>query len=155
MERTQWFDLGHRGRRVAVVGARSRPALAARPTFTEFAALYIAEGSKTNRNRAQIANSDPAVMILAARWLSELTDRELTFSIQYHAEQDLSELARFWSDLLGFEPDALRLQRKSNSGMLAGRTWRSLHGVLTITIADTALRARLQAWIDLTKASWQ
>jgi transcriptional regulator with XRE-family HTH domain len=56
-------------------GVEEYPALAARPTFTEFIALYIAEGGKTNRNRVQIANSDPVVMTLSARWLRELTDR--------------------------------------------------------------------------------
>jgi hypothetical protein len=44
--------------------------------------------------------------------------------------------------------------RKSNSNQLAGRTWRSEHGVLTVTTHDTYFRARLQAWVDLLRRRW-
>ena len=47
-----------------------------------------------------------------------------------------------------------RFQRKSNSGQLKGRNWRSRHGVLTVCANDTYLRARLQAWIDCVQAAW-
>lgn len=136
-------------------GVEEYPALAARPTFTEFIALYIAEGSKRERNQVKICNSDPDVMTLSVRWLRSLTTRSLMYSIQYHADQDLDDLRRFWSEHLGFEAEELRLQRKSNSRQLAGRQWRSRHGVLTVRVSDTMLRSRLQAWIDLTKATWQ
>ena len=129
--------------------------LAIQPTFLDFVVLYIAEGSKRSRNTVAICNSEPAVMQLSARWLRGLTDRPLRFSIQYHADQDLDELRRFWSETLLFEPAHLKIQRKSNSSQLAGRSWRSVHGVLTIAAADTMLRSRLQAWMDLTKARWQ
>lgn len=112
-------------------------------------------GYKRNRNCVSIANSDSAVMQLAARWLRALTTRKLHFAVQCHADQDLDELRRFWASTIGFDPAELRLQRKSTSGQLTGRTWRSEHGVLTITVNETLLRARLQAWIDLTRTAWQ
>ena len=40
------------------------------------------------------------------------------------------------------------------AGSFEGRTWRSEHGVLTVCVNDTALRARLQAWIDLVRDDW-
>ena len=52
------------------------------------------------------------------------------------------------------EPGAIRFQRKSNSQQLKGRCWRSRHGVLSVTVWDTLLRARLQAWIDRLRAEW-
>ncbi|MFZ0042546.1 MAG: hypothetical protein WAK93_14640, partial [Solirubrobacteraceae bacterium] len=117
--------------------------------------LYIAEGYKRNRNVVSIANSDPAVMTLATRWLRTLTTRPLVFSVQYHADQDLIELRHFWGMTLGFEGQKLRVQRKSNSRQLTGRSWRSVHGVLSVSASDTLLRARLQAWIDLTRECWR
>lgn len=136
------------------------PALAERPTFKEFVALYIAEGSKRERSKRErsqvkICNSDADVMTLSVHWLRVLAERTLRFSIQYHVDQDVEELRTFWGTLLGFPPEDLRLQRKSNSGKLAGRQWRSRHGVLSVRVSDTMPRARLQAWIDLTKACWQ
>lgn len=129
-------------------------ALVAQPTFRDFVVLYIAEGLKRNRNRVAIGNSDPSVVALAARWMAELADRPLTYAVQYHADQDLDELRAYWGTLLGVEPTTISLQRKSNSGQLAGRSWRSRYGVLTVTACDTLLRARLQAWIDRLHGEW-
>jgi hypothetical protein len=114
----------------------------------------LAEGSKRDRNRA-IANSDDAVIAMSAQKLRCLTQRRLVYRIQYHADQDLSELCRFWSQVLNIDARAIVLQRKSNSSQLKGRTWRSRHGVLTIAVNDTLLHARLQGWIHQLRQSWQ
>lgn len=135
-------------------GAAEWETLVMEPTFREFVALYIAEGYKRNRNVVQIANSDCRVLQVAVSWLRFLTDRRLDFSIQYHADQDLDALCRFWTEQLAIDSAPIRLQRKSNSNQLSGRTWRSEHGVMTVTANDTLLRARLQAWMDLIRADW-
>jgi transcriptional regulator with XRE-family HTH domain len=129
--------------------------LAQDPTFRDFVALYIAEGCKRDRNRAMICNSDTAVLELSTRWLRRLTTKPPVFSIQYHADQDPGELCRFWSEALGVEAATIRLQRKSNSNQLTGRTWRSHHGVLTVCVGDTLFRSRLQAWMDQLRKSWR
>jgi hypothetical protein len=90
-----------------------------------------------------------------ALWLSRLTEARLRFSLQYHADQDLDELCKFWGGTLDVEPDTIKLQRKSNSNQLAGRQWRSRHGVIAVRVPDTLLRARLQAWMDQLRAEWQ
>lgn len=64
-----------------------------------------------------------------------LAERPLTYSVQYHADQDLGELRRFWGRVVMVDGDAISLQRKSNSNQLARRTWRSAHGVLTVWAA--------------------
>jgi hypothetical protein len=129
--------------------------LAREVSFRDFVCLYIAEGSKRNRNAVAICNSDPAVMCLAARWLRRLTDKPPVFSIQYHADQDVDQIRAFWGEVLDVVPEEIKLQRKSNSNRLTGRTWRSVHGVLTARVNDTMLRARLQAWMDRLRAEWR
>jgi hypothetical protein len=136
-------------------GAAMYRELAADPTFRDFVCLYIAEGYKRNRNEVSICNSDPAVMRIATLWLSRLTETRLRFSLQYHADQNLDELCKFWGGTLSVEPDAIKLQRKSNSNQLAGRQWRSRYGVIAVRVPDTLLRARLQAWMDCLRADWQ
>jgi hypothetical protein len=128
--------------------------LAVKPTFRDFGVLYIAEGYKRNRNRVSIGNSDPKAVAVSARWMARLASRPLTFAVQYHADQDLGELRSFWGTLLGVDGATIRMQRKSNSGQLGGRQWRSEHGVLTVTACDTLFRARLQAWIDRLRGDW-
>ena len=128
--------------------------LAEDPTFRDFVCLYIGEGYKRCRNRVSIANSDPLVVELAHRWIKELTTNKMSWSIQYHADQNLGMLKEFWASRLRIEPEEIRFQRKSNSNHLTGRTWRSEFGVLTVTANDTQLRARIEGWIDEMKKSW-
>jgi excisionase family DNA binding protein len=135
-------------------GLRSWPVLSAHPTFRDFVCLYIAEGYKRSRNAVSICNSDAAVIRVAHRWLVDLGRTRLTYRLQYHADQDVAALARHWGAVVGVDPERVRLQRKSNSNQLAKRTWRSRHGVLTVTANDTLLRARMQAWMDCLRESW-
>ena len=137
------------------MGVDEYDALACDATFRDFVCLYIAEGYKRNRNCVDICNSDPAVMQLAIRWICRLTRKTPEFWIQYHADQDLSGLCRFWARTLGIDEGAIRVQRKSNSNRLSGRIWRSRHGVFKVRVADTLLRARLQAWMDRLRSEWQ
>jgi hypothetical protein len=135
-------------------GAAEFELLAGDPSFRDFVCLYIAEGYKRNRNRVSVANSDPSVIVLCTRWIREFARNPLTFSVQYHADQELRAVREFWSAHVGASPEAIRLQRKSNSGELGGRQWRSKHGVLTVTADDTTLHARLQGWIDCLQEQW-
>ena len=123
-------------------------------SFRDFICMYIGEGYKKNRNVVGLGNSDPLVVLLAADWIRRLSRNPVTYSVQYHADQRVRELQQFWSELLDVTPDEITLQRKSNSGRLAGRTWRSRYGVLTVRTCDTLLRARLQAWMDAVQEQW-
>jgi hypothetical protein len=83
-----------------------------------------------------------------------LSTNRFGYAVQYHADQDLDQLRQYWGALLAVPGTEIRLQRKSNSGQLKGRSWRSEFGVLTISVGDTRLRARLQGWIDRIKSEW-
>jgi hypothetical protein len=124
------------------------------PTFRDFVCMYVGEGHKRNRNRVAIGNSDPRVVVLATRWLRALSRNKLDFSVQYHADQNLRELSEFWASVLDIHPSEVRMQRKTNSGRLGGRTWRCKYGVLSVRTCDTMLRARLQAWMDCVQEQW-
>jgi hypothetical protein len=101
-----------------------------------------------------VCNSDPAVVKLCDQWLRRLSSKRRTYAIQYHADQELAALRSFWAEALGIDGSAIRMQRKSNSNQLAGRTWRSEYGVLGVTVNDTLLRARLSAWMDSLRDAW-
>lgn len=125
------------------------------PTFRDFVTLFLTEGYKRNRNTASIANSDPAAVRLANIWLRRLSRNPIRYSLQYHADQDLDEIRRFWAGVVRIDPSGIHLQRKSNSNGLTGRSWRSQHGVLTVEANDTYLRARLQSWMDCIRDEWE
>lgn len=128
--------------------------LSTEPTFRDFVCMYIGEGYKRNRNTVAICNSDPAVVRLGADWIRRLTDHPIEFAFQHHADQDPEEVCAFWGALLSIDPETIKFQRKSNSGQLAGRIWRSKYGVLQIRTSDTYLRARIGAWMDAVRNEW-
>ena len=128
--------------------------LAANPMFRDFVCLYMAEGYKRSRNAVGVCNSDPAIVVLCAGWVHRFARNPVRYSVQYHADQDLVELREFWSRQLSVAPEEIRLQRKSNSGRLRGRTWRSRYGVLNVSAGDTVFRSRLQAWMDCLQELW-
>jgi hypothetical protein len=130
------------------------PRLAREPTFIDFVCMYIGEGYRRSRNKVALANSDPRVVRLADHWIRRFARNKVTYSFQYHADQDPDYLIRFWSFGLGVDPSLFLYQRKSNSGQLSGRTWRSKYGVLTVCANDTMLRSRVQAWMDRTQDGW-
>ena len=136
-------------------GAAQFEQLILEPTFRDFVCMYIGEGYKRQRNTVSLCNSDPAVVKLAQTWITRFSQNPVTYSIQYHVDQSLDELREFWSNYLGISPDEIRFQRKSNSNQLRKRTWRSRHGVLSVSASDTKFRAQLQAWIDLVEDDWK
>jgi hypothetical protein len=130
------------------------PRLVRIPTFRDFVALYVAEGYKRNRNCVTICNSDASVMQIGALWMRRFSRRKLDFTIEYHADQDLAKLTRYWGDALGIATAEISLQRKTNSGKLSGRIWRSRYGVIAARTNDTLFRARLQGWMDRLQEQW-
>ncbi len=135
-------------------GIAEAPQLLTDPTFRDFVVLYMAEGSKRNRNAVEFVNSDARLVKLAHRWIITLSEKNPSYRIQFHVDHELEVLKHYWAGILGIEPDIITVLRKSNSGQLERRQFRSEYGLLSVRVGDTYLRARLQAWMDLIKAQW-
>lgn len=148
-------------------GLESFEELTAQPTFSDFLCIYVLAGERRERSRVALTNSDPAVMRLASRWLRRLTDRALSLSLQCSPGHSLGELQRFWGEIVGAEPEAIRPRRRrggagydagsaGSGGRRAGdETSEGRHGVLTVAVEDMLLRVRLQAWTQRTRESWR
>jgi AcrR family transcriptional regulator len=135
-------------------GLAEAPELLKNPLFRDFVVMYMCEGYKRNRNELSFGNSDPQMVALAYWFLKSLVRNPIAFGLQYHADHDVEELKQFWGDLLGIDPQIIKPFRKSNSNKLAGRQFRSVHGLLTVRVSDTYVRARMQAWMDFVKSQW-
>ncbi|HEV7771618.1 MAG TPA: helix-turn-helix transcriptional regulator [Solirubrobacterales bacterium] len=146
----------HRRRRAAAYerGRVEYPALLQEATFRDFVCMYVGEGYKRARNVVSICNSDPAVVRLGAVWIRRLAANPVVYSFQHHADQNPRALQVFWGQVVDVDPVEIKFQRKSNSGQLAGRSWRSQYGVLQVRTPDTYLRSRIQAWMDCLRAEW-
>ena len=94
-------------------------------------------------------------MRVATGWIRRLTEKRPGFCNPVPRRPEPGELREFWGGTLGIDPEIDPLQRKSNSGELNGRTWRSRHGVIEVCVHDTLFRARLQAWMDQLRSEWR
>lgn len=137
-----------------MLGQVEYDSLANEATFLDFVAIYIGEGYKRSRNTVSVANSDPRVIRLADHWIKRFATHRVSYQCQHHADQDPEQLSRYWAFALGAEPDSITMFRKSNSGELAGRTWRCRHGVVAVNCYETRLRARVQGWMDRMQRGW-
>lgn len=135
-------------------GEEEAPTLLQESTLRDFVVLYLAEGYRRNRNQVAIGNSNPQIVVLSHRVVSRFTSRKVSHALQYHCDQDPDSVRCFWGGLLSIAPETISLQRKSNSGGLSGRKWRSEHGVLTVRTNDTYFRARLEAWMEYIQSTW-
>jgi hypothetical protein len=136
-------------------GLRSFDDLDTQPTFRDFVCLYITRGCTREQAKVSLTDSDPAVIRLVNRWLLRLSDKSPLLSLEYGPDQRLAELRRFWGAIVGVEARTIRAQGvdavdAQRQGGCGGR-----HGVLTLTVDDALLRARLQAWIGKTRDSWR
>jgi hypothetical protein len=52
------------------------------------------------------------------------------------------------------EPEIIAIKRKSNSGQLSGRQFRSQYGVFSVRANDTYFRSRLGAWMEYVLEDW-
>lgn len=125
--------------------------------FRDFVVCYLCEGDKRNRNRIMLANSDASMIRMAFHFIRKLAGDEsrIRFTLQRHADQDESDLIAYWSELLGIDESRIKVTRKSNSGGLTGRTFRSRYGVFSIWLSDTYVRSGMEAWMDYLKERWE
>jgi hypothetical protein len=113
-------------------------------TFRDFITIYLCEGYRRCRNTVSVANSNKNIILLSYKWIKALSARAISFKIQIHIDQDENKLKEYWGKLLDIQKDIIKTTRKSNSGNLNGRLWRSEYGVLTIQTHDTYLRSKIQ-----------
>ncbi len=136
-------------------GWNEAPTLLQDLSFRDFVVLYMAEGFKRNRNSVAFCNSNAEMICLAHRWIVKLTCNKIDYQLQCHVDHDEAELQAYWGKLLSVTPSDIKVIRKSNSGKLSGRQFRSVYGVFTVRTGDTYLRTRLEAWMNYVKAQWK
>ena len=129
--------------------------LSAQPTFRDFICIYLVQGDQRDRTRVALTNSDPAVMQLVSRWIARLTNKVPFLWLQYGPGQSLKDLRRFWSETTGAEPRAIRVRRSAASECGERAAPDPPHGLLTVGVEDTLLRARLQGWMHRARESWR
>jgi len=137
-------------------GLEEAPELLKNPMFRDFVSLYLAEGSKKQRHYVDIGNSDPVIIQLAHYWFEKYKspEKRILYAVQIHEDQIENDIRTYWASVVNVSPEKIKISRKSNSGQLGHRNFRSEYGVLSIRVCETLLLCRVKGWIDALKQEW-
>ena len=135
-------------------GKRLAPELFKNKQFRDFVVVYLCEGYRKTRHQVAVANANYMILTLVHHFIKKFSANKLHYGIQLHVDQDENEIKKYWSKKLGINETDIKIMRKSNSGKLRKRNWRSAYGVLTVRTNDTYFRAKLQAWMDYLQDQW-
>lgn len=120
----------------------------------DFVVMYLGEGTRRCRNVVGICNSNPVIMLMSHRIMLRESEKQFSYRLKYHIDNDVGILQNYWGKLLKIEPKQIIPSLKSNSNKLSKRQWRCVHGVLYVSACDTKFRMRLQAWMDYVTEQW-
>lgn len=119
--------------------------------------LYSGEGDKKNKNRINLANTDPLIVKFFIKWLNDfLSVKKEKIKIQLHLYEnmDIEEEKNFWINELKvkkaqlYKPSIRKLQKASFSYKESFR-----HGTCSIYVCNTKkkmeIMAAIQSFFDL------
>jgi hypothetical protein len=113
--------------------------------------LYWAEGYKIGKGTVDFANSDPKMILLFWKFLSEIcgVDRKKVRLYLYAYEgQNVEKLMQFWCDLLGLPREIFTKPYIKKAQSPGPRGPRMTNGLVHIRYCDTKLLRQVLVWID-------
>jgi len=113
--------------------------------------LYWAEGYKVGKGTVDFANSDPDMVVIFGKFLSEIcrVDRKrVRLHLYAYEGQDVENLMRFWCKLLKLPRDHFGKPYVKKAAAPGPRGPRMLHGLVHIRYSDKKLFEQIIRWID-------
>lgn len=114
-------------------------------------ALYWGEGSKTNRNVASIANSDPSVIKIMMRFFKEILEVSQTkFRGHIHTFSHLNadEAENYWSEVSGISRTQFYKTYSKPSKSSLGKKDNLPYGTFQIYVCDTSVALKIKGWME-------
>jgi hypothetical protein len=116
--------------------------------------LYLGEGSKTNRGTVAVANSDPDVIKIMARFLREVckvSENKLRGHIHTFIHANIEKTEKYWSKISGMSRNQFyKTYTKPSSASLQKRQTLPF-GTFSISVNDTKLFLTIMGWIEKIK----
>src|ERR1035437_5102935 len=113
--------------------------------------LYWAEGYKVGRSTVDFANSDPDMVVIFWKFLSEIcrVDRQrVRLHLYAYEGQDIQNLMQFWCALLDLPRHHFIKPYVKKAAIPGPRGPRMIHGLVHIRYSDTKLLRQILQWID-------
>ncbi len=113
--------------------------------------LYWAEGYKLGKGTVDFANSDPDMVVIFWKFLSEICrvdKKRVRLHLYAYEGQDTENLMRFWCKLLKLPQDHFGKPYIKKAATPGPRGPRMVHGLVHIRYSDKKLFKQIIAWID-------
>jgi predicted transcriptional regulator len=119
------------------------------PTFISGVVIYWGEGDRSSRFLIRVANTDPLMIRLFAKFLLEVCGvpkERIRAHILLYPDLNPEVCKHFW-----IKESGLRLENFNKSVTIEGRhkTRRHPYGVCYIAVASTYLKQKMLIWLDL------
>lgn len=105
--------------------------------------LYWGEGTKANLNAVRLGNSDPGVILMFIRFLTELCGvgkDDLRFGLQIFTDIDTNEALHYWTTKLAVRESQFYKIMVTPSGSIGTYRKKNQYGVITLYYNNTRLR---------------
>lgn len=113
--------------------------------------LYWAEGYKVGRGTVDFANSDPDMVVIFWKFLSEICrvdKKRVRLHLYAYEGQDIQNLMQFWCTLLDLPRQHFIKPYIKKAAVPGPRGPRMVHGLVHIRYSDTKLLRHILQWID-------
>lgn len=113
--------------------------------------LYWAEGYKIGKGTVDFANSDPDMVVIFWKFLSEIcmVDQErVRLHLYAYEGQKIEDLMQFWCNLLNLPRKKFIKPYIKKAAAPGPRGPRMVHGLVHIRYCDTKLLRQILVWID-------
>lgn len=113
--------------------------------------LYWAEGYKVGRGTVDFANSDPDMIVIFWKFLSEIcrvNKKRVRLHLYAYEGQDIQNLMQFWCTLLDLPRHHFIKPYVKKATIPGPRGPRMIHGLVHIRYSDTKLLRQILQWID-------
>ncbi|MHB8860168.1 MAG: hypothetical protein ACYC48_00320 [Minisyncoccota bacterium] len=113
--------------------------------------LYWAEGYKAGKGSVDFANSDPYIVSLFWRFLSEICNvdqKRVRLHLYAYEGQNIRKLKLFWSRLLNLPEDSFTKPYVKKAADIGPRGPRMIHGLVHVRYSDKKLFEQIIRWID-------
>lgn len=105
--------------------------------------LYWGEGTKRSRHSVRLGNTDPGLLRIFIRFLTELCGIDKTrlrFGLQIFTDLESEDVIGFWANALEIDRSQFMKPVITPSGSLGTYTHKSEHGVLTVMFHNYKIR---------------
>ncbi|MFZ2500993.1 MAG: hypothetical protein WAW90_03380 [Minisyncoccia bacterium] len=112
--------------------------------------LYWAEGYKVGKGTVDFANSDPDMVTIFWKFLSEICrvdKRRVRLHLYAYEGQDVENLMRFWCNLLSLPKHHFIKPYIKKAAVPGPHGPRMVHGLVHIRYSDTKLLRQILKWI--------